>query len=67
MQKKKQKKTSLLVITVVTIISVWLAYEFLKHDIEYYIRKYSLDKIFNNTYKKGVKLCRRLIETKSEN
>ena len=67
MQKKKQKKTSLLVMTVVTIISVWLAYEFLKYDIEYYTRKYRLDKIFNNTYKKGAKLCRRLIETKSEN
>ena len=67
MQKKKQKKTSLLVMTVVTIISVWLAYEFLKYDIEYYIRKYSLDKIFSNTYKKGVKLCRRLIEIRSEN
>ena len=67
MQKKKQKKTSLLVMTVVIIISVWLAYEFLKYDIEYYTRKYRLDKIFNNTYKKGAKLCRRLIETKSEN
>lgn len=67
MQKKKQKKTSLLVITVVTIISVWLAYEFLKYDIEYYTRKYRLDKIFSNTYKKGVKLCRRLIEIRSEN
>ena len=67
MQKKKQKIPSLLVIAIVTIISVWLAYEFLKYDIEYYIRKYSLDKIFSNTYKKGVKLCRRLIETKSEN
>ena len=53
--------------TVVTIISVWLAYEFLRYDIEYYTRKYRLDKIFSNTYSKGAKLCRRLIETKSEN
>ena len=67
MQKKKQKIPSLLVIVIVTIISVWLAYEFLKYDIEYYTSKYRLDKIFNNTYKKGAKLCRRLIETKSEN
>ena len=67
MQKKKQKTTSLLVVMVVTIISVWLAYEFLRYDIEYYTRKYKFDKIFNNTYSKGVKLCRRLIETKSEN
>ena len=67
MQKKKQKTTSLLVMIAVTIISVWLAYEFLRYDIEYYTRKYKLDKIFNNTYSKGVKLCRQLIETKSEN
>jgi len=51
----------------VTIISVWLAYEFLRYDIEYYTRKYKLDKIINNTYSKGVKLCRWLIETKLEN
>ena len=67
MQKKKQKIPSLLVIAIVTIISVWLAYEFLKYDIEYYTRKYRLDKIFSNTYSKGVKLCRRLIEIRSEN
>ena len=67
MQKKKQKTTSLLVVIAVTIISVWLAYEFLRYDIEYYTRKYKLDKIINNTYSKGVKLCRWLIETKLEN
>jgi len=67
MQKKKQKIPSLLVIVIVTIISVWLAYEFLKYDIEYYTRKYKIDKIINGIYNKGVKLCRRLIETKSEN
>ena len=51
---------------IVIIVSVWMACEFLKYDIKHYIRKYKLDKIVNNTYKKGEKLCRWLIEIKLE-
>lgn len=56
----------MLLIAIVIIVSVWMAYEFLKYDIRYYIRKYRLDKIINNAYKKGEKLCRWLIEIKLE-
>ena len=51
----------------IIIIGIWLTYEFLRYDIQYYSRKIGLDKIFNNVYELGVKLCRRLIEIKSEN
>ena len=66
MKKKKQKTTSMLLIAIVIIVSVWMACEFLSYDIKHCIRKYKLDKIINNTYKKGVKLCRWLIEIKLE-
>ena len=51
----------------IIIVSIWLTYEFLRYDIQHYYRKYNIDKIINNTCKIGVKLCQRLIETKSEN
>ncbi len=55
------------IMILIIIVSIWLSYEFLRYDIQNYSRKFGLDKIFNNTYKKGVKLCRRLIETILEN
>jgi len=56
----------MLLIAIVIIVSIWMACEFLKYDINHYMRKYKLGGIINNTYKKGVKLCRWLIETKLE-
>ena len=50
----------------IIIVSIWLSYEFLRYDIQNYSRKIGLDKIINNVYELGVKLCRRLIEIKSE-
>jgi uncharacterized membrane protein (DUF106 family) len=66
MQKKKQKRMSVLMKILIIIISLWLCYEYLKCNIQHYSRKLKLDKIFNNTYNVGVKLCRQLIEAKSE-
>ena len=49
------------------VISVWFIFELLAYDIRRYYRKYKLDKIINNAYNVGVKLCQKLIEAKSEN
>ena len=46
---------------------MWFTYELLRYDLECYWRKYKIDKIINGIYNKGVELCRRLIEAKSEN
>ena len=66
MSDKKPQRMSLLAMVLIVLISMWFAYEFLRYDLRCYYRKYKIDKIINSVYNKGVVLCRRLIETKSE-
>ncbi len=66
MKKKNKRKLSVPVIILIMVVSVWLTYEFIRYDIEKYCRKYKINKIINKAYQKGVKLCRQLIEIKSE-
>ena len=67
MPEKKPQKMSILGIVLIILISMWFTYELLSYDLRCYCRKYKIDKIINKVYNKGVTLCRRLIEIKSEN
>lgn len=66
MSVKKPQKMSAIELVLMIAISLWLTYEFLKYDIQCFWRKYKINEIINSIYNKGVDLCRRLIETKSE-
>ncbi len=58
---------SVLAMVLITLISIWFAYELLLYDVRCLLRKYKIDKIIKCVYNKGVELCHQLIETKSEN
>ena len=66
MSDKKPQRMSLLAMVLIVLISIWFTCELLRYDLECYWRKYKSNKIINGIYNKGVELCRRLIEIKSE-